>query len=100
MVLSAAKPENICERVREPADLNPHPGPFPPPTNATSNIDILNFLSDYFFASRAVLVLFVSAATYPILFAVVRTRHFSAVLRCGRSENPFNSLRANVTTRA
>ena len=33
MVLSAAKPENICERVRElePANLNPHPGPFPPP---------------------------------------------------------------------
>ena len=39
MVLSAAEPENICERVRElePANLNPHPGPFPPPTNATSN---------------------------------------------------------------
>ena len=31
MVLSAAKPENICERVREPANLNPQPGPFPPP---------------------------------------------------------------------
>ena len=40
MVLSAAEPENICERVRElePANLNPHPGPFPPPTNATSTV--------------------------------------------------------------
>ena len=36
MVLSATEPENICERVREPANWNPHPGPFPSPTsNAT-----------------------------------------------------------------
>ena len=40
MVLSAAKPGNICERVRElePANSNPNPAaPFPSPTNTTTN---------------------------------------------------------------
>ena len=40
MVLSAAEPENICERVRELEPANLHPGPFPPPTNATSTSDV------------------------------------------------------------
>ena len=71
MVLSAAEPENIRERVRElePANLNPYPGPFPPPpppTNATSTCYLLMDTTYYSTAAKKVRVYKTSIRTNPV----------------------------------
>ena len=78
MVLSAAEPENTCERVRElePANLNPHPGPLPHPTNATTGARAL--LRKWYELVRSE-VFRKQASTFLIFYSSIRIRDVSGI---------------------